>query len=145
MNAGCPAEGTRVDSGAWRVPVAFLTEWQRATCGRYVDEPTDEQLARFFHLDDEDKALIDRRRADHLRLGLALQLATDPFLGMFLSDLTDVPEAAVAYVGGQLGIDGPVVLLPRYLDRPAVHREHASEIRRWRGLRSSGRPPSACD
>jgi hypothetical protein len=44
-------------------------------------------------------------------------------------------------VGGQLGITAPVAVLPRYLDRPSAHREHASEIRRAYGYRAFGEDP----
>ena len=82
------------------MPVAFLTEGQRATYGRYAGEPADEQLARFFHLEDEDKALIDGRRADHLREVRAL--------GVGSLDLSEVPPGRVAALALMVAI--PILL-----------------------------------
>ncbi|WP_432763093.1 DUF4158 domain-containing protein [Actinomadura xylanilytica] len=60
-----------------------------------------------FFLDDEDRALVGRRRGEHMRLGFALQLVTVRWLGTFLEDPLDVPGVVLEFVAEQLGVDDP--------------------------------------
>src|SRR5919199_1083521 len=88
------------------MPVEFLSRERRERLGRFSDDPTGEQLARYFHLDGADRALVERRGRERARLGFALQLGTVRFLGTLLVDPTEVPRVVVDYVSRQLDIVG---------------------------------------
>ncbi|MFN2503708.1 MAG: DUF4158 domain-containing protein [Acidimicrobiales bacterium] len=122
------------------MPVEFLSQERRERLGRFSDEPTGEQLARYFHLDEADRALVDRRARERARLGFALQLGTVRFLGTFLSDPTDVPRVVIDYVARQLGI-ADLSVLKGYGDGE-TRWDHAAEIRRAYGYRDFGDEPA---
>jgi hypothetical protein len=96
------------------MPVGFLSDDQALRYGRFVGEPTSEQLARHFHLDDPDQAFIGAHRGDHNRLGVAVQLGTLRLLGTFLEDPALTPASVTRFVGSQLAIEGTAELMARY-------------------------------
>ena len=121
------------------MPVEFLTSEQEKRYGCYVGEPSSEQLAKYFYLDDLDRELIKRRRGNQNRLGLALQLCTVRFLGTFLSDPTDVPNVVVAYLEKQLGLSDSANLT---LYRTSETRwEHTALIRQRYGYQDFNSQP----
>ena len=50
------------------MPVNFLTNEQHQNYSRYPENLTDEQLDKYFYLDDRDKELINTCRRDHNKL-----------------------------------------------------------------------------
>ena len=122
------------------MPVNFLTAVQRERFGRYVVAPSPEDLARFFHLTEDDKALIANRRRDHSRLGFAVQLGTVRYLGTFLEDQTNVPASVLETMGCQLGISN----LGCIQEYQAGEQRwiHASEIKAKFGYRDFTDPTS---
>jgi hypothetical protein len=115
------------------MPVEFLTDEQVRRYGRFETNPSVDQLERYFFLDDHDREVAVRKRDDRARLGFGVQLATVRFLGTFLTDPTEVPEVAVRYVAGQLGINNPRCLNGYGSGR--ARWEHVSEIKRRYGYR----------
>lgn len=106
--------------------VSFLSAAQRAGYGRYPDVVTPTDLARCFHLSDDDRAQILSCRGAHNRLGFALQLTTVRYLGTFLNDPVDVPSSVLLSLSHQLAI--PIDGLQRY--RKGEQREaHVKKIR----------------
>ena len=107
--------------------------------GRFVADPTPEELEKFFFLDEDALAEArDRRRARN-RLGWAVQWGTVRMLGTFLTDSgpVDVPEVVIRYAAEQLGIaDWTQAKL--YGDRQATPYEHAAAIRELLGYREFG-------
>ena len=121
------------------MPVEFLTQAQKERHGRFIDEPSPEQLARHFHFDDIDHTLIARKRGAHNRLGFAIQLGTVRHLGAFLLDPIDVPRPVITYVGRQLHLDSSTSLL-RYLERKQTRHAHCAEIRKVYGYHDFSDP-----
>ena len=115
------------------MPVSFLNAEQERRYGRYAGEPTPDQLARHFHLDDADRDLAVSKRWDHMRLGFAVQLGTVRFLGTFLDDPVDVPAGVACDLARQLDIADPGCLTLYREGR--VRWQHAREIRASFGYR----------
>ncbi len=122
------------------MPVEFLTRDQRRSYGRYAGSLSAEQLARYFHLSEEDRSIVRGRRGARARLGFALQLGTVRFLGTFLADPSDIPFGVIEYTARQLGIPNPTACLTGYRESQG-HWNHVREIRRRYGYREFNDQP----
>jgi uncharacterized protein DUF4158 len=122
------------------MPVEFLTESPQERYGRFAGEPSPEEFARSFHLDDTDRVLISKRRGAHNRLGFALQLGPVRYLGTFLPNPIGVPPGVIAYVGRQLEIPD-ASSLSEYMEREATRLEHTAEIRSIYAYQDFNDPP----
>ena len=111
---------------------------------KYVDDRDQAQLDRYFHLDTAARELVDIRRGEHNRLGVAVQIGTVRFLGTFLADPTDVPWAVAAHLAAQLGIANPGVL-KQYAAREGTNRLHTGEIQHAYGYRDFADPAVHAD
>jgi hypothetical protein len=110
-----------------RVPSDFPTPEQKKSYRRFSGEPSEEQLARYFCLDDTDRDFALSKRGHHNRLGFALQPGTVRFLGTFLVDPGDVPPGVMRMMAGQLHVRD-VSCLDLYRARES-RWDHTAEIR----------------
>ncbi|MEJ7805674.1 MAG: DUF4158 domain-containing protein [Telluria sp.] len=85
------------------MPVSFLSNDPRESYDRYAGPPSLHDLARYFHLDDTDHALIAKRGA-HNRLGFAVQLGTVRYLGTVVEGPLAVPPQVLRALAKQLRI-----------------------------------------
>ncbi|MGF6604885.1 TnpA family transposase [Paraburkholderia sp. GAS448] len=109
------------------MPVSFLTPSQRERYGQYPGAMSADEIARYFHLDDEDREWIARKRRDSSRLGYALQLTTVRFLGTFLEDPTAVPQSVIHLLAPQINVVDPGCV---YAYKESEQRwRHTAEIR----------------
>ena len=122
------------------MPVDFLTAEHKAGYGQFSGEPNEVQLARYFHLDEADLAVISDRRGDQNRLGFALQLTAVRFLGAFLPELTLAPASVQMFVARQLSIKD-ISVLAHYAQREPTKREHTALIRAQYGYHDFSEPP----
>src|SRR3546814_11809580 len=84
------------------MPTRHLTDAQRQGFSRFDGEPSADQLARYFHLDQTDRDLIGTLRGDHHRLGFTVMLTSDRFLGAFPVSPSEIPASVLATVIEQL-------------------------------------------
>ena len=107
--------------------VSFLSNNQRENYGRYTGPPSPHDLARYFHLDDTDHALIAQKRGAPNRLGFAVQLGTVRYLGTFLKDPLVVPQPVLRTLAKQLRIEALDKANPYSTDEQRW--QHVTEIR----------------
>jgi TnpA family transposase len=107
--------------------------------GRFVADPTPEELEKFFFLDEVAQTEARIRRGLHNRLGWSVQWGTVRMLGTFLTDSgpVEVPEVVIRYVAEQLGIED-WTSVKQYGDRWQTPYDHAARIRELLGYREFG-------
>ena len=97
-----PSQKLKVSHG---MPTRHLTDAQRQGFARFDGEPSADQLARYFHLDQTDRDLIGTLRGDHNRLGFAVMLTSARFLGAFPVSPAEIPASVLAAVIEQLALE----------------------------------------
>jgi len=117
------------------MPADFLTQEQRLSYTQYPKDISNDQLSKYFYLDDHDKEIICTCRRDSNRLGYALQLTTVRFIGTFLANPIQVPAIVKQYIASQLMIDD-YSDLDNYLQRKATRLAHVKEIKKRYGYQT---------
>jgi TnpA family transposase len=114
------------------MPVQFLSEAEHKSLNRFPSEISSEELNRFFLLSDKELIILKQLRAEHNRLGFALQLCCLRYLGFFPEEL-QLPEQVVNYVAQQLQLIPELLVF--YGQRSSTQREHQRKIQALLGYR----------
>jgi len=107
-----PSQKLKVSHG---MPTRHLTDAQRQGFAHFDGEPSADQLARYFHLDQTDRDIIGTLRGDHNRLGFAVMLTSARFLGAFPVSPAEIPASVLAAVIEQLALE-PATDVDRYFE-----------------------------
>ena len=96
------------------MPTDFLTSEQRARYNTFVDEPSLEEISRYFYLDERDRTLIRTYHGEANQLGFAVQRIALRYLGTFLEDIQGIPSGILHIIADQLCLHDPVAALQQY-------------------------------
>jgi len=105
----------------------ILTDAERHN---FLALPTDdESLIRHWTLDGDDHRLLQTRRRDDTRLGLALQLCALRYPGRLIQRGETIPENSLAFLAEQLGVEPQVLAnfarrAPTRYEQLAILRQH---------------------
>ena len=92
----------------------------------------EQELIRHYTLSDTDLALIEQRRGDANKLGMAVQLSLLRFPGQGLMTEHSVSKVLLNSLSQQLDIDP--TCWSKYAERDATRREHFLELHNYLGL-----------
>lgn len=115
------------------MPTRHLSDEQRRRYASFTAAPSMDQLARYFHLDRNDREIIGGLRGDHNRLGFALMLGSVRLLGGFPGTALEIPGSVKAFLINQLGLK-PDTHLNGYFERTGQRIRHLTLIRERYGF-----------
>ena len=118
------------------MPTRHLTDAQRQTFASFGGDPSPDQLARYFHLDQSDHELIGPLRGGHNRLGFAVMLSSVRFLGVFPNASHEIPASVLATLSAQLNLQHAVTLHGYFDGSPRLR--HLAQIRARFGFTDFG-------
>jgi len=115
------------------MPGRFLSDVDRQRLSQFPLEISAEDTITYFTLSATDLVLLEDRRGDHNRLGIALQLGALRYLGFCPDDLGTAPQPVVSYLAGQLTLSPTI--LAAYGQRSQTRTGHLQEVIAYLGFR----------
>ena len=114
------------------MPVDFLTQAQRDAYGQYCGAPSQDDIERYFYLNDADFTVIRQLRHEHTRLGYAILLTSVRYLGVFPEQPASVPDAVLLTLCRQLAIASPYCLTKYNDHRRWLHTQDIKQRYHYR-------------